>query len=426
MGGPGVRGQGPRTANRRSEIASLRSISGSRFAISSLLFLIGCGGSTGGDSPATKQDVQVNVTFAPRAARLEGGESAQSVRLTFTNGDGNTTTTFDRGATGLPTVQLLPGTYTLTATFTALAGGLGDTVATASGPVAVTGSGVLNEGLAIGTKVATVSITPAAHPGLYPTVSNLGLQVRDASGNLLGVPGDACSLISSETGDLQPIGGGFSALFEGTLNVRASVDGVRSEAASVDTERSVVTGGTVTPNYVSAVTLGHWDHMPLTVSFDKTGLYRPDLEARFREAMAQWTLRTKGGVRFADTTTAHDIAVSYVSQATLGGDTIGITYYNYVDTSEGRVHTNVRMQISSDYGTPDEVRYICAHELGHALGIEGHSAGPDLMYYRIGGIYNQRDVNTLRTAYGNSFPLLGRRSTPLQGTPGSGVIVCPK
>lgn len=364
------------------------------------------------------------MNFAARTARVIGGESAQSVRLTFTNDAGDTTTTFDRSDSGYAEVSLDRGVYTLNAVFTAKAGGEGDVVGTASGRVNVAGNGVLDESLAYGTKVASVAIAPKATPALYPTVSPLGLEVRDAAGSLLAVRGDACSLIAGNEGSLQPLGGGFSALFEGTMSVRASVDGVASKAADVSTERSVVANGKVTPNYAPAVQLARWRRMPLSVRFARTGQYRSDLESRFREAMALWTGRTNNGVRFTDTSGDADIEISFVTQATLGDDTIGITYYSYEDTEEGRFHTKVRMQISSDYGTPAEVRYICAHELGHALGIEGHSPGPDLMYYRIGGIYNQRDVNTLRTAYGNDFSL--SRSRALPGKPGSGVIVCPK
>ncbi|RYG49209.1 matrixin family metalloprotease, partial [bacterium] len=317
------------------------------------------------------------------------------------------------------------GVYTLQAVFTGLPDGQGSTVATASGQVTVTGSGVLNESIAADGKVASIALAPDTSPNLYPVVSNLGLTVRDAENRILAVRGDAASLIAGTEGSLLPFGNGYTVLFEGDMTLRASTDGVQSNSVTVRSQKSVSSGGVVTPNYADEVQLARWERMPLTIRFDRSGAYRFDLETRFREAMNDWTSRTKNEVRFVETNSASaDLAVSFVTQASLGGDTVGLTSFTYRDTSEGRIHTKATLKISSDYGNTGQIRAICAHELGHALGIEGHSQEQDLMYFRIGGIYNQRDVNTLRTAYREDFSLT--RSIPSEGPEKQATISCPK
>ena len=68
---------------------------------------------------------------------------------------------------------------------------------------------------------------------------------------------------------------------------------------------------------------------------------------------------------------------------------------------------------------PDVVEAIAAHEMGHALGIYGHSgSNSDLMYPVLNGrsTPSESDVNTLKTDYAWLFlPDAGRSWTPPRG-----------
>jgi predicted Zn-dependent protease len=59
--------------------------------------------------------------------------------------------------------------------------------------------------------------------------------------------------------------------------------------------------------------------------------------------------------------------------------------------------------IHSKYNNPEEVRHTILHEIGHAIGLSGHSDGPnDIMYvphqYGVTSL-SQRDIDTLKTLY---------------------------
>jgi hypothetical protein len=81
----------------------------------------------------------------------------------------------------------------------------------------------------------------------------------------------------------------------------------------------------------------------------------------------------------------------------------------YVDTDDGREYieraqTNILTRCDGRPLTDKELAETCLHEIGHGLGIEGHSSNPgDIMYYAVSskqtGHLTSRDVNTIGRLY---------------------------
>lgn len=106
----------------------------------------------------------------------------------------------------------------------------------------------------------------------------------------------------------------------------------------------------------------------------------------------------------------------YASDPSQGGDNHIVSYgdpgYNSAD------HNTIQLFVLNPDGTPEgtndtdgTTQSIAAHEFGHALGIGPHSTNPnDLMYLQLNNTPptpetpTKRDVNTLLSAYCNTFP----------------------
>jgi tetratricopeptide (TPR) repeat protein len=155
----------------------------------------------------------------------------------------------------------------------------------------------------------------------------------------------------------------------------------------------------------------HWDtkRMPLKVYVsDGTGVegWTPSMKSLVSEAMSAWSSATHNAVRF--TTTNHpdraDIIVRWkrnFSHNKIGenpfesiGDTIvrsDLVIATFVSA------TGPQMPIS-------ELRKTIIHEMGHAIGIQGHSPYPeDIMYWSVnpeqGGALTARDKATISMLY---------------------------
>jgi hypothetical protein len=213
---------------------------------------------------------------------------------------------------------------------------------------------------------------------------------------------------------------------QGVPTVVASLNGVESAPTAVTvtpTPSGGCTSTTYQPNYVDAILTPNipnvsgnfrfWTRTPLRIRFVRDANWTQALEATFRLGMQQWQAATSNGIAFVDTedTNANDIQVRFRPAAELPSTAIGVTYATYDPTT--REMSFARIEIANDLETTAMSLSTCSHELGHALGIGGHSPNEnDLMFYAENGTTTTttRDLNTLRTVYCDVFPGSATRS----------------
>jgi predicted Zn-dependent protease len=186
-----------------------------------------------------------------------------------------------------------------------------------------------------------------------------------------------------------------------------------------------ITGGT---DYMAAITTQgtfHWqaDKLPIKVwisSGEGVPSYRPQFRTFIRNGFDEWC-RISGNklawVEVNDQAEA-DITVKWTNQVTErpegteAGKTDALTRFNR-STGRGIIY-GARMQFLTRM--PDreftdlEVAKTCMHEVGHAIGLQGHSPHPgDIMYYAVKATkeptLSDRDVNTLTRLY-SGYPVM--------------------
>jgi predicted Zn-dependent protease len=98
-----------------------------------------------------------------------------------------------------------------------------------------------------------------------------------------------------------------------------------------------------------------------------------------------------------------DIVCYYVDK--LEGKIAGITHYQYIGEKMVKATIEVSLKdLNNNLFDDNEILSIALHEIGHALGIIGHSENlNDIMYYSTGtyknGIISEKDVNTIMHIY---------------------------
>ena len=161
----------------------------------------------------------------------------------------------------------------------------------------------------------------------------------------------------------------------------------------------------------------HWERFPLHLFFPATRLASRERKERTLAGFDEWVQATHGGVcyRVVPTESQADLVVTFTSHAlTAGLSTVG---GRTTTTCAGTVLKKVAIEIVEKDDDPDGFQAICAHEFGHALGLDGHSDDPDDMMYPVvtytlftirndeivlptpARTVTRRDVNTLRLAY---------------------------
>jgi hypothetical protein len=156
------------------------------------------------------------------------------------------------------------------------------------------------------------------------------------------------------------------------------------------------------PNYVPDLkSLTHWASFPVRVYFDPGSDYTPQRQALAESGLADWTARTGGLVRYTVTQDAAQAQVVIYFVDTLEGTLIGWTNWSF-DDSGNIQHADTRIATN---GLQDgDIRWVAAHEFGHALGLDGHSKQQqDLMFasHVLGDAWDltTRDENTVKTNY---------------------------
>lgn len=123
------------------------------------------------------------------------------------------------------------------------------------------------------------------------------------------------------------------------------------------------------------------------------------------DAMSTWSRATNGRVRFVQTYNESDADIVVRWQRNFSDNILGVSPWQ----SAGDTLIRSDIQLATFYpdsGQPipyNELQAIAIHEMGHAIGIKGHSPYPeDIMYYSKSSRnsrISQRDVNTINLLY---------------------------
>lgn len=181
-------------------------------------------------------------------------------------------------------------------------------------------------------------------------------------------------------------------------------------------------------NYlVSAIPRGqviHWDpaRMPIKIVVESgQGIpgWKPAYNAYALQAMSLWERASGGLVKFKavrDPAQA-DILVSW--QKTFRHNQVGVNHFQQIGQAIVRADVIVAtMHPAGRPLSPQEVYGTMIHELGHALGIQGHSPYPgDIMYFSQnpvqGASLSARDVKTLRLLYAHKADVTNQSAASL-------------
>lgn len=172
-----------------------------------------------------------------------------------------------------------------------------------------------------------------------------------------------------------------------------------------------------TPNYATAsgMTLRKWDHLPIKVFFSTTTpINATTIEQHVRDGFNQWEVALVRDLwTEVGTSGAADLVVTVQAsapQTTLATTTV---FFN----SGTSIINNATMTVFT-WGAIPESDYnpTGAHEMGHALGIGGHSGSSlDMMFFtgNLSGLLTTPDLNTLRTCFCD----FGNTAIPAQRKP---------
>ena len=166
--------------------------------------------------------------------------------------------------------------------------------------------------------------------------------------------------------------------------------------------------GSAAGNYVANLDgADHWAHFPITVAFVHDANYTGQRQAVITAGFQQWVTATRGMVSFKVIEGTRNAQV--VVRCDPGRDD-SVTSTSFDPTTDLLSHAVMRVGVANpdDHRLPmplEDLQGVSAHEFGHALGINGHSANPgDLMYPVIdeNRSITSRDLNTLKWAYSRS------------------------
>ncbi|MBC8137619.1 MAG: matrixin family metalloprotease [Fibrella sp.] len=175
------------------------------------------------------------------------------------------------------------------------------------------------------------------------------------------------------------------------------------------------------PNYSPVVeSHGIWQGRTLRVYFVS------EADAVVTAALRRWEDATGGFFHWERVSTPGEAQVSFLALPTseFATGTVGRTRYTYNTGRNELITAEVKYAVTGM--NADQTRVV-VHELGHVLGIHGHSdSEPDVMYptLTLRNVITQRDLNTLFWLYRDTNPGVVSAGRGVVGQEATATISC--
>jgi predicted Zn-dependent protease len=433
-----------------------------------VFLLAGCGGGGGGGG-ASGINPTITVDWPARSRDATAPSSATSVEVTLVNsatGPNGVTSTFDRGNTATAFNQtytlplgVAPGTYTVYVYFLPLEDGgtntAGDAVGSATGTATISSAALSLGSFTTTGAVVSVAVLSGQNVPVGSTVmlnaAAYNSSVASEAADLVVTPGSVFWNVVTTDGSMTvTTDGHITATSVGTITVTATVDGVVSPSQTIASYAEVATAGctnsTYLPNYATEMetstdptymgVLRTWTSFPVTVAIINNSYLNAGFQAMAQQGMANWNTGTAGQVTFqvVSASQSPDITITFEPSSQIDGSddgTVGLTTV-YPSSTNASILSHADILVATDLSTDAQTLNTMTHELGHSLGIGGHSnVDQDLMFPYLNDAFAPAvdDVNTLYTGYCGSFPTSSsakRAPRPPRASKGITIIDTPK